>query len=280
MIDIVTVVFDEELPILSCQAQSLDLYSHDIGIRGIWVMINDKDLANKIDLSWWGALADRVRLIPRETFDVPWGSNGWVNQQLLKMLGSSQSQNTWSMVLDAKTVITRPLARDYLLTHDGRIKLGWMPTLEVFSSAQDIANSVFHSSHHQTLQPAGVPFFFHNQSIRHMIDHVQRITDQDFNQWFLAQGRLTEFVLYSTWMACDADRTALYAGSDQTDPVKVCNVCHSQVDQFTRVIGQHDERTASLSIHRRAWARLPAADKDLFRQKLMACGVTRARDLL
>lgn len=277
MIDIVSVVFGEELPILSCQAQSLDLYCQDLGIRNIFVMVNEPNLSSKIDVAWWGSLGDRVVLLPREAFDVSWLENGWVNQQLLKMLGAALSQNTWSMILDAKTVITQPLTQDRLLTAEGKIKLGWIPTIEVFAPAQRIANEIFQSKNDQTLAPAGVPFFFHNQSVREMINDLESRTQQDFKSWFLAQGLLTEFVLYSTWTSIDTSRKALYDAPSLE--FRVCNICHSVVDSFDDLIGLHDDTTVSLSIHRRAWHKLSTKQKEIFRDRLVACGISRAGEL-
>lgn len=275
MIDIVTVVFGEELPILSCQAQSLDLYCQDLGIQKIFVMVNEPDLANKIDLSWYGSLADKVCVIPRETFGVTWPDNGWLNQQLLKILGGAMSMNTWSMVLDAKTVLTRPFTKAQLLTDQGQVKLGWIPIKEVFYPARDIANRLFGSDNGEILSPSGVPFFFHNKSVRSMIDYVESKTHQDFNCWFLDQGMLTEFVLYSAWIALDTDRRDLYTGIDD-NTLHICHVCHVFADQFDQMVNGHNDFSHTLSVHRRTWAQLSDSQKQLFREKLVQKGISRA----
>jgi hypothetical protein len=41
MIDIVTVVFEQEIPVLRAQAQSIALNCQRIGIRNIYVVLND-----------------------------------------------------------------------------------------------------------------------------------------------------------------------------------------------------------------------------------------------
>jgi hypothetical protein len=108
MIDLVTVVFREELPILRVQAESIDLYCQDIGIQTIFVFVNDTvDLINDIDLAWWGSLSNRVRIVHRDQFGCLFVENGWVSQQVLKVLGSSLSENQFSMILDAKTIIVK-----------------------------------------------------------------------------------------------------------------------------------------------------------------------------
>lgn len=278
MIDIVTVVFGEELPILSCQAQSLDLYCQNLDTHNIFVMLNEPDLAKKIDLDWWGSMAHKVRLVPRETFAVEWWVDGWVNQQLLKMLGSTLSQNVWSMVLDAKTIISNPLSTQQLLTDRNQIKIGWMPTISVFQPAQDIANRLWNSDNALTLIPGGVPFFFHNECMRSMIQDIESRKQQDFKSWFLAQGKLTEFVLYSTWISTDQERKNLYANDNYLFTTQ--NICHSDAGQLDQMIQRIDDHAVSISIHRRAWSALSPSQKTLFRQKLLARGISRAETLI
>ena len=85
MIDIITVVFSEEMPVLRCQAQGIDLYCQNLGVRSIYVMVNDVGISHQIDPAWWGTMANRVRIIPRETFSCDWKNNGWLTQHVLKL---------------------------------------------------------------------------------------------------------------------------------------------------------------------------------------------------
>ena len=69
MIDIVTVVFEQELSVLRLQAQSIELYCQDIGVKSIYVIVNDADsLAAQIDPAWWGNMSSLVRIVPRSQF--------------------------------------------------------------------------------------------------------------------------------------------------------------------------------------------------------------------
>lgn len=279
MIDIVTVVFGEEIPILACQAQSLDLYCQDIGLQKIYVMVNEPDLADKIDITWWGSLSAKVQIIPQEQFNVKWIDNGWLTQQLLKMYGSALSQNQWSMVLDAKTVLTKKFTLDHLLTGQGQIRLGWFPTIGVFEPAQRIANRLFGTDNHLTLELGGVPFFFHNASMRDMIEHIETLVEKDFGAWFLDQGMLTEFVLYSTWISLDAVRKDLYKFANPNH-LRICHICHSTADQFDRILSDHNADIHTLSIHRKAWSGLTIDQKLSFQQKLLDRGISRAKVLV
>ena len=66
MIDIVTVVFRDELPVLKLQAESVSLYCNHMCLHTIYVVINDDSMtANDIDITWWGRYSDRVKIIHR-----------------------------------------------------------------------------------------------------------------------------------------------------------------------------------------------------------------------
>lgn len=280
MIDIVTVIFGEELPIFSCQAQSIDLYCHELGIENIFVMVNEPELATKISTSWFGHLSGKVRVVPRESISNIWCQDGWLNQQALKIMGSAKSQNSWSMILDAKTVLTRPISRTKLLNAQGQSKLGWNgPVPDVFYPAQQIANELLESNHNRCLMPGGVPHFFHNASVRELINFVESKTKQDFVTWFLGQGKLTEFVLYDFWMASDPVRSQWHTNTQESDVLNICNICHTQVHDFDNILKTHNESFHTLSVHRRAWANLSGAQKQVFRDRLMAKGITRAANL-
>ena len=147
MIDICTVVFEEEIPVLQVQADSIARYCTKLGVRNIYVIVNDLERhVDSIDPNWWGPLKNHVLIIPRTAFSAAWIENGWVTQQLFKMLAASMSYNTWTMVLDAKTIFVREFDPATIVGEDGRLAVGYYPTLEVFKPAQDIVNNFFNTS--------------------------------------------------------------------------------------------------------------------------------------
>ena len=116
MIDICTVVFREELAILKAQAQSIALRCQDLGSLNIYVVVNDTDdVVAEIDSAWWGNLASKVMVIPRSTFSTTYVDNGWLSQQVLKLLTPALSYNKYTMVLDAKTVFVKDFKLSELL---------------------------------------------------------------------------------------------------------------------------------------------------------------------
>lgn len=283
MIDIVTVVFREELPILKVQAQSIDLYCQNIGLQTIYVMVNDDDsLINEIDTAWWGSLANRVCILPRSVFSVNWAENGWLTQQLLKMLASSISYNTWSMVLDAKTILIQPVDLNLLFDQE-RLRLGYYDIQPnwVFEPAVKIVNNLFNINMDKMIAPAGVPFFFNNNIIRELIAKVARLTNTDFPRWFQEQGMITEFALYTGFILYRDNTLDNVCVQLAQTPYNTPNICHSEVARFDIKFENFLKPTAlTTSIHRGAWAVISTEQKERYQNYLLSKGITTAQELV
>jgi hypothetical protein len=277
MIDVITVVFRDELEILQVQAQSLDMYAHDLGIQRIYVVVNDDtDVVDAIQPSWWGSLADRVCVVPRQMFSARLPDLGWLSQQILKLLTATLSYQPYSMILDAKTILIQPLELHRLFAPDGRITAGTAPVQTVFAQAARQVGGLFDIDVTHVLMPQGVPFLFDNSAVRAMIAEVELRTQQPFVDWFSAQGTVTEFILYSgyqQWRHSGLDSVTTPALSDY----RYCNICHSQVQQFDQrmVMAQHPG-TATVSVHRRAWAQISPAQQQVYREFLLSRGIQQA----
>lgn len=274
MIDIVTVVFEPELDTLRLQARSIDLYCRRIGVRNIYVVVNDSELlAQKIDPVWWGAFAPQVLIVPRRVFSTEFSNNGWLSQQALKILTASVSHNTWSMILDAKTILIQDLDPAKLIDSQGRIKVGHMPVYPVFEPARQIVNEFYKIDLDSQLGPGGVPFFFHNDTVRLMIAETAFRAKKNFPTWFQAQGQLTEFVLYSGFLKHRfGSFDAFYSPDNAVFP---CNVCHSEVERFDAKLAEMlQPTTTTVSIHRDAWTQLSAEQQQQYQNLLISRGIT------
>jgi hypothetical protein len=279
MIDICTVTSAAEIPLLRLQAQSVARYAQHLGLRTIYVIIND-DTADiePVDHAWWGELAPHVMVLPRTAFSSRWVEDGWVSQQAYKILGSAMSYNTYTMILDAKTVLIRDLRLTDLFDSDGRLMVGRLPIYPVFESSRDITQRCFGIELQQQLGPGGVPFFFHNDTVRFMIAETTFRTQSSFPEWFQSQGTLTEFMFYSGYVQYryqSLDR--LYSEKSAVHPV---NICHSEVASFDRLfqLMQQPEVT-TVSIHSRAWPQLTDAQRDQYRRFLIDRDITAAWNL-
>ena len=279
MIDIVTVVFEPELAQLKLQAQSIDLYCRRIGVRNIYVVINDSELlAQKIDPTWWGAFAPQVLVVPRSVFSTEFSDNGWLSQQALKILTASISHNVWSMILDAKTIFVQELDPAELVDSQGRLRVGHMPVYPVFEPARKIVNEFYQINLNSQLGPGGVPFFFHNDTVRLMIAETAFRAKKNFPTWFQSQGRLTEFVLYSGYLQYRFGGFDAFYNSDNA--VFACNICHSEVERFNDKLAEMlQPTTTTVSIHRDTWSKLSEDQQQQYRDLLISKGIFLAKEL-
>ena len=130
----------------------------------------------------------------------------------------------------------------------------------------------------EQLGPGGVPFFFHNDTVRAMITECNLRTHQSFPRWFQKQGKLTEFILYSAY--CQFRYSTLDALYSRENAVLPANLCHSEVaraDQILRAFAT--DSTTSVGIHRRAWDQLTKEQQQQYRMLLIDRGITAAWDL-
>lgn len=250
MIDFCTVVFQDELDVLRLQARSIELYGHDIGV--IRVITNDE---STVDPTWWGKWANHVEVLPRTTFGNNWCSNGWVSQQVLKILGSAKSNNDWSIILDAKTILAKKIE---VFDSVGRPQVGVLDIYPVFAASQKIINQLFAIDLQKQLGPGGVPFVMNSIQTQQMIQDIEHRTKVDFAEWFQAQGCVTEFMLYTGYLQSKNLLDILY--NTDVSVISPCNVCHSEVAAWDRKFAEMAQAT-TVSVHRNAWTQLTPAQQ-------------------
>jgi hypothetical protein len=268
MIDICTVVFDAELDVLKLQARGIELYCQRIGLKNIFVMVND---LSTVDPAWYGTFADCVRIVPRTNFGCAWSDNGWVSQQVLKLLGAAMSDNAWCMIVDAKTLFVRPVELDQVIV-DGRAATGSMPIYPVFDASRNITNQLFDIDLPAQLGPGGVPFFVEPSLTKELIREVEHRTGQDFTDYFQQQGRLTEFILYSGYVWY-RDQTFNKRYHPQSN-IYPANLCHSETGMFdSKFNTMCQPETLTVSIHRNAWSKLSKEQQQQYHNLLAERGI-------
>jgi hypothetical protein len=275
MIDLITIVFEQELPVLKVQAQSIELYCQDIGIRNIYVVVNDNESVTKqINPAWWGKFSDRVTIINRGAFSTSYVSNGWLSQQALKLQTAAISYNTWSIILDAKSIFTKPLLRSELFDEQGKPCVGQLDVYPVFEPSRQITNKLFNIKLQKQLGPGGVPFLMNNSVVRAMIVEVETLTERDFPTWFQEQGMLTEFILYSGFVQYRYGSLDVLHNTSKNKLTNM-NVCHSEVASFDRKFTEM-AKSSSVSIHRNAWSQLAQEQRWQYRDFLVERGLAKA----
>lgn len=278
MIDTITIVFKDELPILQVQAQSIDLYCQDIGIQTIFVVVNDDDIvADQIDINWWGSLSSCVKIISRSFFKYEFAKNGWLSQQVLKILASSLSNNQYSMILDAKTIIVKPTSID-LLFPGGMIAGGTQPIQKVFRPSAQIVGELFKITVDHNGGCSGVPFIFNNDIVRNMIVEIENRTNELFPKWFQDQGMVTEYILYVGY--CKYFYGTLDNVYSNTYPYRVTNLCHSETEIIdSKLNNMAEPNNLTVSIHRRAWGIMTDKQKSTYKQLLISRGITSGENI-
>jgi hypothetical protein len=280
MIDLVTVVFQDELPVLKLQAQSVDLYCQNIGIRSIFIMVNDtQQVADQIDPNWWGSLSHCVRVVPRNIFSLGyWSPSGWVSQQILKLLASSISHNRFSMVLDAKTIFVGPVNATKIVNYDDTLQIGYYPIRPTWHKIKNVVNELFNIDLQHIAMPSGVPFMFHNNTVREMLVEITRLTNKNATEWLQYQDTLSEFVVYTGYVLYrDGTLDRVYQGSQRIGCV---NLCHSAVADSQKILNNmHDPDLLTVSIHRNAWSQLTKEQQQSYVDLLRLRGITSALDL-
>lgn len=276
MIDLITVVFEEELQTLRLQAASINLYFDPELLGQIYVVVNDHDrLKDQIDPAWWGQFQQQVVVVSRRVFSCTYSQDGWHSQQLLKLLAASLSYCQWSMVLDAKTLFVKPVTPHDLFDAQQRPRVGILPVYPVFEPSKQIVQNLFdHMTMTDQLGPGGVPFVLNNRMVRNLIVDVEKRTRQPFAAWFASQGMLTEFLLYSGYVIHKHGSFDVLYNVEECG-LPPCNLCHSEVQAFDRKFQEMTRpETATVSIHRRAWSQLSEYQRDQFKNFLESRGLT------
>lgn len=261
VIDLITVVFQQELYLLEVQARSIELYIEPHRIQNIYVVINDSDaIVSQIDLAWWGVNSHKVKLIPRSLWGDAETLHGWASQQLYKLLAAEQAESAWSMCLDAKTWFVQPLDWSKLFDTNGKACFKSFPTIPVFKSAQLFVEQYLGIKLPHVIGPGGVPFMFHTETVKSMVKHIDNFFD-----FFVAHvqfpDELTEFMLYSGFVIYKyGNYTRLYSKEQFYTVTNLADWQHTEFDHILQYMGSEHNLTAS--IQGRAYAYLTPEQLD------------------
>jgi len=266
-IDLLTVVFREDLGILKSQAQSIDLYCRTLDMATIMVVINDDEIKiDDIDTSWWGGLRDRVLVIHRDRWQAKYKTSGWVIQQVLKLMASCLSSSRYCLVLDAKTIFVTAVQFDNFFTDLHTLKFGQIRHHPVFEPSRQIVQRLFNIQLPVQLGPGGVPFVIESDMVRDMIQWIESTAGIDFITWFQDQGMLTEFLLYSGWVI-KTYGSLDHVAEKHNSFGQVVNVNPAEAPSFDDKF-QQMMHAITVSVHRDAWPLLTSAQQSQYRQFL------------
>jgi len=267
MIDLITVVFSEELGTLKWQAKSIDLYCQNINLGKIFVVINDDTMSiNEIKPEWWGRFSNQVCIIHRDSWPYNFVDNGWVTQQVIKLMTSEFGIGKWSLVLDAKTIFVKKV--DPI---EEQPKVGIMDIQPVFEPSRKVVSDLFGIKLTKQLGPGGVPFVLNNALTKEMMKEITICTGTPFASWFQKQGMVTEFILYSGYVVYKFGNFDAMYNTNQ-NAIIPCNLCHSEVTSFDRKFREMAQST-TVSIHRKAWSQLTVQQQQKYVDFLVGRGI-------
>jgi len=280
MFDILTVVFRDELPILRVQAQSIDLYCRDLGIKNIFIIVNDDDnVVDNINLEWYGDLSNLVKIIPRSQLGTQYHSDGWFSQQYLKLKGSTLSKNKWVMVLDAKTIFVKKIYLNKFFDIFGRIKSGYWKLRPFWNRVEKNINELFNI---KTKGDSGVvPYFFKVDLVNDLINDIELKTHTPFDIWFQSFNitDITETALYLGYVQSRYKSLWKYASKFRyIERYCVGRHCIDEADKLfdTELM---KKRNHVVMIHRQVWAKLNDERKERFKNFLISKGLSSAGNL-
>jgi hypothetical protein len=256
MLDLITVVFRDELPLLEIQARSISQYINSQDINTITIIVNDTDdVVDLIDTAWWQQNQNKVQIKPYTKWNYNCRINGWENQQICKLMGAAESVAEWSMVLDAKTWFIQSLDLDKLFDPTGRPCVGLQGISTHFISSQQFVEKYYNVALDQVIGPAGVPFMFHTKTVKDMVNSID-----DFIDFFQTNVRypnlVTEFHLYSGYVLSQYKTyDALY---NKTQYYNCLNIADWEAGDFDQLFDQLSTLPTLLtaSIHRRTYQSL------------------------
>jgi Family of unknown function (DUF6492) len=265
--DLLTVVYHDELHLLELQAYSIAYY-FDHEIQNIYVILNDDTLTHAdIDVSWYGDLGYKVRIFHRNEFGYyPQPHlNGWYTQQVCKILGTAHAESKWCMILDAKTWFIRPFDIEEIFDQYNRAHFANYPCDSPhWQSGLKYLKEHYLIHDFKWISPVGVPFLADTKTMRDMV-----ISKASFVDWFESNCQfpskvnpnthgITEFLCYSAWVSKNNLFDELYSGEQK---INVYNLTDYEIDTFHNwfVKLQNDNKALTASVHPRAYKLL---DKD------------------
>jgi len=253
VIDLITVVFEKEIPLIEIQARSIELYIDTDIIKNIYVVVNDEDsIVDQINPNWWGVHSNKVQIIPRSKYGVDSTLIGWDSQQMYKLFAAESAESSWSMCLDAKTWFVQKLQWDNLFDEHSRVKFRSMPVIPVFKSAQEFLEKFYNIDMKEVIGPGGVPFMFHTETVKSMFKELKIPFLEFFSTHVRLPANITEFMLYSAYVIHkNRDYSSLYSKSQY---YHIQNLADFQIDQFDEILENMTYPvTLTASIHLRVY---------------------------
>ena len=281
MIDLCTVVTQANLSILKLQAASVGLYTRSVGVRNIYVVLNDDNetLASKIDLRWWGQMTKHVTVIPRTVFSAAWVPNANNCARVWRFLCASLSNNVLTCVLDVNTVLTKPMSIKSLIdSATGKILSGRQPATTDLVQSMDMIADLYPGIEFEVLGPGAGIGLLHNDTVRAMITDLNFRTRRNFSEWLQHLPDLDETVLYSAF--CQQRYGSLSSLYSEQTLLQPCFATEQHRDTMDQMLDNFaTQSVTSVGIASAVWQNMNSDQRQRYRMLLIDHGILRTWDL-
>jgi len=203
----VTVAHEADWDVLALQARSMHLYLPEDLAAEIIVVDNSSagvpaEVRDALRQSY-GDLSSKVRFISaNQIADIPKATNGWLSQQILKLMVCQEVSTNRYVLLDAKNHLVFPLQRSFLESGD-RIP-AWIRNYEKHSLRPFLEKSLLYfglnpEDYIKAFLPAITPYTMPTAAVRDLIRFVVEREDKPFPVTFLERG-VSEFFLFAAFI--------------------------------------------------------------------------------
>jgi len=203
----VTVAHEADWGVLALQARSMNLYL-PADLAAEIIVVDNSSAGAPAEVRGalrrnYGDLISKVRFLSaNEIADIPETTNGWLSQQILKLMVCQEVSTNRFVLLDAKNHLVFPLQRSFLESGD-RIP-AWIRNYEKHSLRPFLEQSLLYfelnpEDHIKAFLPAITPYTMPTAVVRDLIRLVVEREDKPFPVAFLEHG-FSEFFLFAAFI--------------------------------------------------------------------------------
>lgn len=284
-IDLVTIVFDDEVNLLYLQAHSISKYINGKHINKIHIIYNDSDFSifevffyEKI-YNQYGLLKDKIilhnykNLIGVNSEINTWF--GWRIQQLIKLTISDIVQTDHYLVLDSKNHFIRKFKLSLFFSKDKNIlfvgNIGIMEKyftncMQYFGVEKQLALNLL-SKESKTnignkLPITITPYLLKTDIVKKMINYLN-IRENNFCTFFLNNVNITEFHMYSSFIIY-SQMLNQFCISDRFDHIAIFNIYPQNETVFIDLVKKAiNNDIVSFAIHRTRFKNLTTKQREI-----------------
>ena len=281
MIDIVTVVFAADLPLLDLQARSFARFLAPTLVDRIRIIVNDpvaEDACvahvDTVTRGCLGALADRL-VIERAPRALAPGPEGWKAQQAGKLAIAQSIAARHYLVLDAKHHLVRPLVKDDLFA-GSKVR---MPFVRLTRNARRwLADSyaffgMEFAGGGRPSPPSVPPFMMRTSVACRLVDEIEARSGLSIGDFFATKADdSTEFMLYIAYVRFLGRTRALFSRTSVVQPtMRRRSPTSDAAEAYFAAVAERDPWV--LAIHRRRF--LDLGEDRATRGQIVAFWVSR-----